>query len=168
MLQGVHKAKVQVFIVSGSNLRPTSVPSTGHRIGDPQPLLSNISDELIAALRERFAGSQADRTAAQAGKAAGKVCARVSALHPCCSLAMELGVHPGDMPPDTGCPGCCQSVCRTARQRRMPRRKAAAARQGLHQMRRSTSRGWTCAWARLRKCGGTRLQTGDALVSVYV
>ena len=49
----------------------------------------------------------------------------------------------------------------------MPRRKAVAARQGPHQMRRSTSHGWTCAWARSRKCGGIQLQTGDALLSIH-
>ena len=138
--------------------------STGHRIGEPQPLLSNISDELIAEMRERFAGSQADRAAAQAGKAAGKV--HPVGISSCCSE--YPGSWPGILPwIDFVAPhvkAACRSVCRMARQLRTPRGQVSAARQPPRQTGRSTLRGWTYASARSPKSGGIQLQTGAGLV----
>ncbi len=54
-------------------------PPAGHAVGTPAPIISAISDETIAALRERYGGNQQERdakaaaaaTTAPAGKGAG-------------------------------------------------------------------------------------------------
>ena len=47
----------------------------GHRIGTPEVLFRSIGDEEVAALREQFAGSQADRADSAAASAAKKAAA---------------------------------------------------------------------------------------------
>lgn len=44
----------------------------GHKIGTPEVLFRNIADAEIAELRQRYAGSQGDRTAAAAAAAGSK------------------------------------------------------------------------------------------------
>jgi methionyl-tRNA synthetase len=55
-------------LVAGAAHPDTLVPA-GHTIGTPSPLITEIKDEVIEQLRERFGGSQADRAAAAAAAA---------------------------------------------------------------------------------------------------
>lgn len=48
---------------------------TGHRIGTPEVLFRTIADEEVATLREKFAGSQADRAESAAASVAKKAAA---------------------------------------------------------------------------------------------
>ncbi|XP_058089777.1 probable methionine--tRNA ligase [Magnolia sinica] len=41
--------------------RPWDIVPTGHKIGTPEPLFKELKDETVEFLREKFAGSQADR-----------------------------------------------------------------------------------------------------------
>ena len=55
-------------LVAGAAYPETLVPA-GHTIGTPSPLITEIKDDVIEQLRERFGGSQADRAAAAAAGA---------------------------------------------------------------------------------------------------
>jgi methionyl-tRNA synthetase len=50
---------------------PHLLVAPGHQIGKPEPLITIIKDEVIAELKDRFSGNQADRSAAAAAAAAG-------------------------------------------------------------------------------------------------
>lgn len=58
-------ARLSDELIAGT-LNPATLVPAGHEIGTPTPLISEIKDEVVEALRERFAGSQADRAAAAA------------------------------------------------------------------------------------------------------
>lgn len=62
-------AQLTDALVAGSS-QPQTLVQAGHPTGKPSPLIAEIKDDVIEALRVQFSGSQSDRAAAAAAAAA--------------------------------------------------------------------------------------------------